>query len=119
MQLIVNYNRPELKEAFNRRFLDFVPCRFEYAIKNNPDKDHNYLCYWLDALEFHYRHYIIGVNKNLRNVNYAFNLLRQSKLYKKKVLLDLLVFIEFEIIYLELYELMLRHKIATQKLSKR
>lgn len=76
----ITYNDPKLRDALVNLFLRYLPGNLEWAIQNNAGKDIKKICDHFDMVEFHYRHYVIGVQKTLHRVMFEVRLLCSHRL---------------------------------------
>ncbi len=111
-------NNQQLKEQMIRKFIHNLPHRLDNACAANASFEKIELADAMDYFEFHYRHYVSGIHQTLHRVLAETRNLKNTKYFSKKLLLEIIQEIENDIIETELYELMPRHKKASQKSIK-
>lgn len=118
MRKIFYHNNRELEERLNQKFVHNLPRHLESAYTQNASFEEQELANAIDYFEFHYRLYVAGIHSTLHRVLAETRHLKQTKYFTNDVLIKVIRKIESDIIETELYELMPRHKKASQRVLK-
>ena len=117
-EILIKYEIPELQRSLFDYFIDTELINLNWVREHGYGKDVQLFCANLDYVEENYRHYLVGINKNLKRVNDGLRKLIDRSYYEPGFIKLILLKIEKEILQLELYELMPRHLNAKPKVLR-
>ena len=114
----INYSHDkELQEVLYKKFLDWIPRRFEEAIEREWDEELKSYAHSLDQVEFFLRQYIVRLEEE--KLNEVTKELSKSKKFRMEDVYWIFDSIEGHIMNNELYELMPRYKRGKEKVLKK
>jgi hypothetical protein len=111
-------NNVVLRDLLQKKFRWEVPGYLEVAVAENLSVDLCDLFAGLDMVEFHYKHYLVGISKTRHRFLHEVRILKTYKLYKDAYLETILNLVGEDLLSNELYELMPWHLKAKLKMLK-
>jgi|GEM_PF-4700417 len=123
----------KLKSAVWQMFYDYAPQRFDASVSHNADMFIQSISFIYDEIDYYYRRFLIGEDRDLRTVYRQINDFRRlfpargmnpngttSTHYFTRIgIINILQEIEKQLLSNELYELMDRHNRAVKRIKDR